>query len=58
MIEPPRETMPVMRSLHERQVLGEHARVDREVVDALLGLVLEHVDEVVGADVATRSCAP
>ena len=34
-----------MRSLHERQVLGEHAGVDREVVDALLRLVLEHVDE-------------
>ena len=35
--------------LHERQVLDEDAGVDGEVVDALLGLVLEHVDEVVGA---------
>jgi hypothetical protein len=35
---------------HERQVLDEHARVDGEVVDALLGLVLEHVDEVVGRE--------
>jgi hypothetical protein len=34
----------------ERQVFDEHAGVDGEVVDALLGLVLEDVDQVVGGE--------
>ena len=38
--------------LHERQVLDEHASVDGEVVDALLRLVLEHVDHVGGGELA------
>jgi hypothetical protein len=42
--------------LHERQVLAQHARVDREVVDALLGLVLEDVEEVVAS--GPRSSLP
>jgi hypothetical protein len=37
--EPPRDTMPMSGS-DERQVLAQHARVDREVVDALLRLML------------------
>ena len=32
--------MPIRRLLHVRQVLAQHAGVDREVVDALLRLVL------------------
>ena len=37
--------------LRQRQVLVEHAAVDGHVVDALLGLVLDHVEEVVRGQV-------
>ena len=33
--------MPVMRLVGQRDVLDEHAGVDRHVVDALLGLLLD-----------------
>ena len=43
MSEPPRLTMPVMRLRRQRQVFLQDAGVDRHVIDALLGLVLDHV---------------
>ena len=45
MIEPPRETMPVTRFAGQRHVREAHAGVDREVVDALLGLLDQRVAE-------------
>ena len=36
--------MPVMRLRRQRQVLQQHAGVDRHVIDALLRLVLDHVE--------------
>ena len=43
--EPPRLTMPVTRLRRQRQVLEQHAGVDRHVIDALLRLVLDHVEQ-------------
>ena len=37
--DPPRLTMPISRLLHVRQMLLEHAGVNREVIDALLRLM-------------------
>ena len=39
MIEPPRDTMPVMRFAVMRNIGEPHAGMDREVVDALLRLL-------------------
>ena len=50
MIEPPRETMPVTRSRGQRHVTQQHAGVDREVVDALLRLLLQRLDEDVDVE--------
>ena len=44
--EPPRLTMPVTRFIVRCKVLQQHAAVDRHVVDALLGLMLHHVKEM------------
>ena len=43
MIDPPRETMPVTRRAVIGHVAQQHAGVDGEVVDALLGLLDERV---------------
>ena len=42
-IEPPRETMPVSALRRHRDVAQQHAGVDGEVVDALLGLLDQRV---------------
>ena len=52
MIEPPRETMPVTR-LAVSGIAQQHAGVDGEVVDALLGLF----DQGVAEDSQVRSSA-
>ena len=44
--------MPVTRLGGQVQVLEQHAGVDRHVVDALLGLVLDHVQKVLRRHVA------
>ena len=51
MIEPPRDTMPVTRFAVQRDVAQQHAGVDREVVDALLGLLDQRLDEDVDVQV-------
>ena len=51
MIEPPRLTMPVTRVRGAGARREQHAGVDGEVVDALLGLLLEHVEEQVDVEV-------
>ena len=43
--EPPRLTMPVTRLRRQRHIFEQHAGVDRHVVDALLRLVLDHVEQ-------------
>ena len=45
MIEPPRETMPVTRLAVSGTIAQQHAGVDGEVVDALLGLFDQGVAE-------------
>ena len=42
--EPPRLTMPVMRFAVSGRYSQQHAGVDGHVVDALLRLVLDHVE--------------
>ena len=44
--EPPRLTMPVTRFVVSGRYSQQHAGVDGHVVDALLGLVLDHVEHL------------
>ncbi len=50
-IAPPRLTIPVMRFGGQRNVLHQHAGVDGHVIDALLGLLLDHFEHHVDVQV-------
>ncbi len=46
MSDPPRETIPVSAMGGERDIVAQDAGVHGHVIDALLGLVLDHVEHV------------
>ena len=48
---PPRLTIPVIRLRDKRQKFAQHARVNRHVVNALLGLLLDHFEHHVDVQI-------